>query len=310
MALTRKKIKSNMSNLSLPTEINEPPAAFEDQCSMFFGRKSWGKTTLISQYPDSLVMLVEPGRRNLKILQIPKEGEEITWDLLVEYVGLFLESDYQRLMIDTADRFYGACLKHSCLELSNGEHDTPTKFAMDERPSAYIYAQKQYEDVLEGIKSAGKSWVLTSHDTKRVTKHPITGEKEERIEPTCSGSAWKIAQSMCDYVFHVEFVQRQRVVCVRDLDNISIASCGRDDVFLDPDGTPLSRFAIPNEVSKAYETLLAAYNNQLRDISYIPPAAPLKKKEPKLTTQSKINFRKNVAQSNGTGIKKRLPVKK
>lgn len=277
MALTRRKLSTS---LSIPETTNTPPADFPQQCSMFFGRKSWGKTTLVSQYPNAVVMLLEPGRRNLKIRQIPEEGVEHTWDNLVEYVGLFMEhKDLEILAVDTADRFYAAALKHACLDLSGGSCDTPTKAPLDDRPSYYIYAQKLYEECLESIKAGGKSWVLTSHDTKRTTKHPITGDKEERIEPTCAPSAWKIAQSMCDYVFHVEFVNRQRVLCIRDLDNISIASCGREDTFLDPDGTPLSRFAIPNDSTAAYKTLLAAYHNEVRDISYTPPRKLLAKKE-------------------------------
>lgn len=267
------------------------------QCSMYFGRKSWGKTTLIAQYPKSLVMLLEPARRNLSIRQVPEPGVEPTWENLLRYVELFMESNLEVLCIDTADRFYAAALKHACLELSNGQFDTPTLAPDDDRPSYYIHAQKTYETCLETIKEQGKSWVLTSHDTKRATKHPITGEKEERIEPTCSGSAWKIAQSMCDYVFHVEFLQRQRVVCVRDIENISIASCGRDDVFLDPDGTPLSRFVIPNGASMAFATMLTAYNNELRDLSYEPPRKPLVKKEDK-------------SKPSASGFKKKFTAKK
>lgn len=293
MALTRRKSSTSLS-LSIPSYTNEPPQEFEAQCAMFFGRKSWGKTTLVSQYPRSVVMMLEPARRNLRIRQIPEEGVEHTWNNLVEYVGLFIEAtDLDTLAIDTADRFYAAALKHACLDLSHGAFDTPTKAPSDDRPNFYVYAQKLYEDCLEGIKAAGKSWVLTSHDTKRTTKHPITGDKEERIEPTCSPSAWKIAQSMCDYVFHVEFLNRQRVVCIRDLDNISIASCGRDDKFLDPDGALLSRFAVPNDSRHAYSTVLAAYGNKLRDISYTPPRKPLAKKE-QVTSTTKIGFRKNL----------------
>lgn len=273
--VVRRKVSTS---LSLPTEVSELATDFHSQCAMYFGRKSWGKTTLISQYPKSLVMLLEPFRKNLKIRRVPEEGVEHTWENLMDYVGLFMESDLEVLCIDTSDRFYAAALKAACLELSNGAYDTPTKAPDDARPSYYVYAQKMYEDALEGIKEGGKSWILTSHDTKRATKHPITGEKEERIEPTCSPSAWKIAQSMCEYVFHCEFLKRQRVICVRDIENISIASCGRDDVFCDPDGTLISRFALPAEpgaASKAYATVLAAYNNKLRDISYEPPAKPL-----------------------------------
>lgn len=285
MAIHRRQ---SSTSLSLPTEVNTLSTDFNSQCAMYFGRKSWGKTTLISQYRNVLVMLLEPARRNLEIRQVPEEGVEHTWDNLVQYGELFMDDPkLEILAIDTADRLYAAALKSACLELSSGQFDTPAKAPDDDRPSYYIYAQKMYEDFLETIKSGGKSWVLTSHDTKRATKHPITGDKEDRIEPTCSPAAWKIAQSMCDYVFHVEFLKRQRVVCVRDIENISIASCGRGDVFLDPDGKKISRFAMPNDATQAFKTMQAAYDNKLRDLSYEEPAKPLKSASP--AAKSKVN---------------------
>lgn len=273
--------RSTSTSLSLPTELNEVPTEFEDQCALYFGRKSWGKSTLFSQYPNSLVMMLEPGRRNLRIIQIPKPGEEVTWPLLLEYIELFKESHHHELMIDTVDRFYQCGLKWLTNELSGGEFDDPQR-CPDERsiPGFYVSFQKIYEETLEGIRAANKVWILSSHDRKVTSKHPITGDKEDRIEPSCSPSAWKIAQSMCDYVFHLEFYQKQRVITVRDLDNISLASCGRDDVFLNPDGSPISRFAVPNVASEVYKTIRKAYDNQLQDISYIDGDKSLKAKAP------------------------------
>lgn len=281
MVVKRRHISTS---LTLPTEENVLPTEFHEQCSLWFGRKSWGKTTLISQYPGVLVMMLEPFRKNLRIKIIPKEGEEHTWSLLNEYIDLFIESDLQVLAIDTIDRFYQIGLSWLTSELSNGEFSDP-QLCPDKNsiPGFYVSFQRVYEEVLEKIRKAGKTWILTSHDRKVTTKHPITGDKEERIEPSCSPSAWKIAQSMCDYVFHLEFYKSQRCVTVRDIDNISLASCGRDDVFLNPDDTTMNRFAIPNNSKEVYSTILKAYNNELEDLQFIPETNGLLAKKPKKT---------------------------
>lgn len=310
MVMQRKKLSTS---LSLPTEVNELSTDFASQCALWFGRKSWGKSTLLSQYPGLLLMMLEPGRRNLPIAQIPKPGEKICWELIVEYTGLFIESDYTVIGYDTLDRLYAACLKFITSQMSGGEFDDPQQCEDDRSvPGFYVGTQKVFEEFLENIQANGKNFILTSHDKKVVSKHPITLEKEERIEPSCSGSAWKIAQSMCDYVFHLEFVNKQRVVTVRDLDNIALAACGRNDVFLDPDGKELSRFVIPNEASKVYETVLAAYNNELRDIAYEAPAKPLVTKGIKGgAKQLAEKLQRHPAKSiSSPGKKKLLPKKK
>lgn len=274
--VVRRKVSTS---LTLPTEFNEPPTDFDDQCALYFGRKSWGKTTLLSQYANSLIMVLEPMRRNLVIKQVPKEGEAITWEIVNGYIDLFIESDLHVICIDTVDRFYQLGLAWLTLKLSDGEFDDPQRCPdKNSIPGFYVSFQKVYEEVLERIRSSGKIWILSSHDRKVTTKHPITGDKEERIEPSCSPSAWKIAQSMCDYVFHLEFYQKQRVVTVRDLDNISLACCGRNDVFLNPDGSPISRFAIPNKPEEVYSTILKAYSNSLSDIQYVSEPGTLAKK--------------------------------
>lgn len=301
MAMQRKKISTS---LSLPTAVNTLSTDFADQCALYFGRKSWGKTTLISQYPDVLVMVLEPGRRNLEIMQLPKPGEKVNWELVVEYTALFIDSDYRRIAFDTLDRLYALCLKFITLQMSNGQFDDPQRCENERSiPGFYVATQNVFEEFLEGIQAAGKNFILTSHDKKVVSKHPITLEKEERIEPSCSGSAWKIAQSMCDYVFHLEFLNKQRVVTVRDLDNIALAACGRNDVFLDPDGKELSRFVVPNEAPKVFETVLAAYNNELRDVDYEPPAKPLVTKKKVL---SKNGESLNGAKSTSSITKKKV----
>lgn len=289
------------TSLTLPTEFNEPPTEFDDQCSLWFGRKSWGKTTLLSQYKNSLVMVLEPGRRNLHIKQVPKEGEAISWELVNQYIDLFIESDLHVLCIDTVDRFYQLGLAWLTSSLSNGGFDDPQRSPIkDNIPGFYVSFQKVYEEVLERIRAAGKIWVLTSHDRKVTTKHPITGDKEERIEPSCSPSAWKIAQSMCDYVFHLEFYKGQRVVTVRDIDNIALACCGRDDVFLNPDGSKISRFAVPSNPQEVYSTILKAYNNELEDIQYVGEVKTLAKK----STLKMVTKRTTLPKRNGLLKKK------
>ena len=263
-------IRKVTTSLSLPTTPNEPPTGLDDYCAMIYGRKQWGKSTMASQYPNSINFQFEPGRRGLRILQVsPRSYQEA-----IEYLTLFIDSEHERVIIDTVDRFYDSLLMEECKNLSNGEKDHPGKFGK-EGVSIWDFVKNKFESLFATIKDSGKQFTLISHD-KRVEQKDRDGVEWVRIEPTCKPAAWKIAQSMCDFVFHVDFLNGERIVTVRDLDNTTLASCNPEiDCFLDPDGNPLRRFKIANEKEKSFSSLLNAFNNEVHDYDYSPPKKPL-----------------------------------
>lgn len=271
------------TSLSLPTEPNVPPENLEDYNSMVYGRKQWGKSTLFSQYPRSVNFQFEPGRRGLNIFQVAPK----TYSQTIDLVGEFLDSDrFDRAVFDTVDRFYDMLLREECLSLSSGEKDHPGKFGK-EGYSIWDYVKNKFEQVFLDIVDAGKKFSLTSHD-KKVENKDRDGAEWVRVEPTCKPAAWKIAQSMCDFVFHGDFLGGDRIVTIRDLDNTTLASCNPDiDCFLDPDGKPLRRFKLPNQRDAAYATIEAAFNNELHDYDYQPPKKALPRKTAATALQSK-----------------------
>lgn len=266
-------VKKLSTSISLPTELNVPPTEFTEYCSMIYGRKQWGKTTLGAQHPHSYNFQFEPGRRGLNILQVSPRS----YDEAVDLFAAFVDSEYERVVIDTVDRFYDMLLVQECKNLSDGAKDHPGKFGR-EGASIWDFVKNKFEGIFVSLQRAGKTFTLISHD-KKVEQVDRDGAEWSRIEPTCKPAAWKIAQSMCDFVFHADFLNGERIITVRDLDNTTLASCNPDiDCFMDPDGNPLRRFKIPNEKEKSYEGLLAAFNNEVYDYDYSPPKKPLVKK--------------------------------
>lgn len=266
-------VKKVTTSLALPTKPNEPSDDFNDYNSMIYGRKQWGKSTLASGYPDSLNFMFEPGRKGLRIFQVaPKSYAEA-----VELLGLFIDSEHQRAIIDTVDRFYDNLLVEECKSLSEGKWDHPGKFGK-EGYSIWDYVKNKFEQLFIDLIDAGKTFTLISHD-KKVEQKDRDGAEWSRTEPTCKPAAWKIAQSMCDFVLHVDFLNGDRIVSIRDLDNTTLASCNPDiECFMDPDGNPIRRFKIPNEKEKSFAGLLAAFENKCYDYDYQPPKKPLSTK--------------------------------
>lgn len=267
-------IRKVSTSLSLPSEPNKPPQNLDDYNSMIYGRKQWGKSTFCSQYPNAINFQFEPGRRGLNILQVAvKSIAEANG-----YLDLFLDSEHDRVIIDTVDRFYDMHLVQTCLSLSNGAKKHPSQFGQ-EGYAIWDVVKTTFEEVFERIIEADKTFTIVSHD-KKVQQKDRDGQEWIRMEPTCKPAAWKIGQSMCDFVFHCDFLNGDRIITIRDLDNSTLASCNPDvDCFMDLDGEPLRRFVIPNDKTKVYSTVQSAYDNEMHDACWIPPkkALPTKK---------------------------------
>lgn len=280
-------VRKVSTSLQLPTKPNEPSEEFSDYNSMIYGRKQWGKSTLAAGYPNSINLQFEPFRAGLRIFQVsPKSFAEA-----VEYLEMIKESDHERVVFDTVDRFYDMLLVEECLRISglNGKKfDHPQKFGK-EGPAIWDFVKKKFEDVFIDLMEAGKRFTLVSHD-KKVEQRDRDGQEWNRIEPTCKPAAWKIAQSMTDFVFHVDFLNGERIVSIRDLDNSTLASCNPDiECFMDPQGEPLRRFRIANDKKEAFQSLQDAFDNKVQDYEYVEPAKPLVQKAglPKKTLATK-----------------------
>lgn len=270
---TRTAEPESNGKLVLPSQENTPPEELSDSIIFFHGEKAIGKTSLAAEFPDTLVMMVERGRRNLPIFQVVPKN----WDEVKGYVELFLEDDrFANLSIDTIDRLYIMCHDYVCH--SHGV-DNP-----DGSASPYLIwneIAEEFGGLIYLIKQSGKGLILISHSKPRPLTIKRKGLKRDeldesvvnydRMEPTCTPAAFKTVQEMADFVFYYGWKEGKRVMIVRSPLNIYWTACGVPDRFLDPDGTPLEAFEVGTSPKAAYKSLIDAYHNKLRDIDYTPP---------------------------------------
>ena len=64
-----KKASSGVSAIRIPSvdEVNEPSTTLTDYAICLFGEKGVGKTSLAAQFENSLIIMLEPKRRNLRM---------------------------------------------------------------------------------------------------------------------------------------------------------------------------------------------------------------------------------------------------
>ena len=272
--VVKKKVELN---LSLPVEANVPPSNLSESIVMIYGRKGIGKTSLASQFEGSLTFMFERGRRNLPIRQIPaKDEEKLNWERFLGYVELCLADDsVQTLVIDTVDRAYERCMEFVCSRLGCSHPND-----MNDYGKTWNAVKQEFCDVLGRIQDSGKGLILISHEAPKPLTKKSKGLKRqgdgsvfqyERMEPTCSKQAFETIQEVCDYVLYYSFREEYRTITVRSPDDTAWTSCGIGDTFLDVDGNLVNCFVVGGEPKVAYQNLIAAYKNELRDIDYIPP---------------------------------------
>jgi len=277
-------------SLSLPDSDNIPTDRLEDSVIMVYGRKAIGKTSLVNNFDGALTFMFERARRNLSIRQVPhytksdKKRKSLKWEQFKEYIDLFIKSDeYQMGIIDTLDRCYVECFQYVCHNAGVNHPDQSS------RPfEIWDVINQEFEDTLSKLQESGKGLIFLSHEKAKplvVRSKPLRRDDDDdeekkiaRMEPSCKPAGVRAVEEICDYVIYYCFVGNRRVLCVRSPNEYAWTACGFDDHFLDPDGTPIERFEAGDSPQKAYQSLIDAYNNKLRDIDYIPVRRTKKKR--------------------------------
>jgi len=265
----RKKVVSSKSTLeaSLPETPNEPPKNLLEYCVMLFGRKGVGKTALSAEFPDSLTFMFEVGRRNLPIIQIPQRGEpKLTWPAFLEYIDLFIDSEFKTAVVDTIDRCYQACFDYVC---RNRGVKHPQMLG-SESYGLWDEIASTFEEGLFKLLVSDKGVVFISHDKVRKTELH-TGEVLEMIEPSCKPAAYRFLQTVADFVFYYTYRKGERVLYLNDPSGYVWCSVGAPGTFRNPDDTAINILPVSSESpSKAFSDLMAGYENKSKDMDFAP----------------------------------------
>ena len=60
---------AKISGLTLPTEKSKPSSRLGDYTWLIYGAKKIGKTSLVAQFPETLILSFEPGTKALEVFQ-------------------------------------------------------------------------------------------------------------------------------------------------------------------------------------------------------------------------------------------------
>lgn len=257
-------------------EANVPPQDLFAYTILLFGEKGIGKTSLLSRFPDSLVFMFEPRRRNLSITQVWQNEDKtgpLDWDTFAKAVDELVElgpegSGYRTLAIDSLDRAYKRCLESVCAESGFAHPNDANDYG-----KTWEKIKERFESTLASLSHAGYGVSMTSHGKVHRMQPPL-GDAYDQQGITASGSAKDVADVLCDFVIYYGYHGNNRTFTVRGNQAV-YASCGVTDRFLDPDGNKLQTFDAGSSPEEAFDNLTKGFNNQMKGIIWKPPESVL-----------------------------------
>lgn len=276
-------------DVSLPTKLNEPPTAFSDYVTCLFGEKGIGKTSLASQFDSPLTAQWEPGRRHLKILQVPQKGEQpLNWARYKRYQELAIEDGRIKTIVnDTIDRAYQACFNWVC-----EQKGVPHPSKANDYGQTWKDIFEEFENVLNRIHVAGKTPLYLSHGKYKEVEDAISRTTTEKFIPTCADKAMEHIDAVCDFVFCLIKRETERVIVVRGTSTL-FASCGVPDTFLCPDtGKELAEIPMGGSPQEAYRNLCLAFENKLPGRILEAPHVAEEQQEESKPKKKKVLIRK------------------
>ena len=185
------KKPKNVGNdaILIPKVPNSSPTNLWQYDCTIHGDKGIGKSTLASEWPDSLTFMYEPQRSDVQVRQVPdyrRKEPPLTWGRAKDYMELVTNDDsISTLIIDNADWAYEACTDY--MEEEAGKPSD--KWAWND----WIALKKEWAAVNNAMRyimaCKGGCVVYISHSRRRETTS-LTGETKDWIVPTCTDKCW------------------------------------------------------------------------------------------------------------------------
>jgi hypothetical protein len=234
------------------------------------GAKGIGKTTASSTFPGNLNFMWEPRRKNVKLRMIGSDegiivkqasrimdGEEDPWELFKEYIAEAVQDEtVNTITFDTVDLAYQACFESVCARLGV-EHP---KEITNDFGNSWNIIKNEFTALIDTIRASGKVGLLfISHVKERDQEFAEGVGKLSIIGPSCPPACLQILKASCEFWFYMGWSEGHRHLYVRDPDRIIDVASGYG--FMNPDGTPINDFDLPDDPSKFYDAVQAKFKS-------------------------------------------------
>lgn len=173
----------------LPDKRSIPKQKLTDYHVLIFGESGIGKTSLASQFPNSLIALTETGTKAMSVHDVnvakqARKENKLNWIVFMELVEQFINEphDFETFIIDTEDNLYNWCLEYITQKL--GAHPGEK----DDFGASWAELKKEFRKPHNMIKNNGYGLVSVSHAQYKEVED-LKGKKRDKLIPSVGGSS-------------------------------------------------------------------------------------------------------------------------
>ncbi len=216
-----------------------------------YGPEGIGKSTFASMFPDPLFIDVEASTRMLDVARI--DPPPMSWTGILETVKEFLSerpSDFQTLVIDTADWCEKLCVAHICAKYQKSGIE---EFGFGK---GYVYLYEEFGKLLnslEDVIKAGYNVVLLAHAKMRKFEQPDEMGSYDRWEMKLSKNVAPIVKEWADLVLFANY----KTTVITTQDNKHKVQGGKRVMYTSHHACwdAKNRHGLPDELPFSYEEI-------------------------------------------------------
>lgn len=281
-------------------DINVPPSTIDEYMVCIFGDKAAGKSTLAASFPDSLTLMFEPMRKGLSIRMIgteqglkkvaPKEireGATDVWAKVVRTTPIWInDPTIKRLNYDSIDILYECCFASVCARNNvNAPGDSKNG------PDIWNEIRDEFSAYFSALRETDMGITFLSHVKTRETTNLDHSKIKGIYQPSCAPACLQFIRQAADFIIYLGSQDGKRAALVRDPTQQSVVATSPENVFMQPDGKPITVLEMPDksaEPNAGYKQLVRAFNNQCWDME-----TPIDERGPKPAPVRKPPVRRN-----------------
>ena len=259
-----------------PTTLNVPPTTIDEYMVCIFGDKAAGKSTLAASFPDSLTLMFEPMRKGLSIRMIGTEqglkkvsskeirdGATDVWAKVVRSTPVWInDPGIRRLNYDSIDILYECCYASVCARNNvNAPGDTKNG------PDIWNEIRDEFSAYFSALRETDMGITFLSHVKTREMTNLDHSKIKGIYQPSCAPACLQFIRQAADFIIYLGSQDGKRAALVRDPTQQSVVATSPENVFMQPDGKPITVLEMPDKlVEPGYNQLVKAFNNECWDM--------------------------------------------